>query len=153
MPDVDDLDRRVLNALLVDGRAALADLATTVDADRADVAATLDRLAATGACPGVSPRIDPPALGHPVGVLLQLSVVPAGVDRVVADLVAHPRVAAVYEVTGDHDVVALCWFPSEAAFESAIATLRVDDAVRAVHPARIDRTVRDRRPFPLDADG
>jgi DNA-binding Lrp family transcriptional regulator len=153
MPDVDDLDRRVVNALLVDGRADLATIATTVDADRAAVAEALDRLAATGVYAGVTARIDPAALGHPIGVVLRLAVVPAGVDRVVADLGAHPRVAAVYEVTGDHDVVALCWFPSEAAFEATLATLRVEDDVRAIHPAQIDQTVRDRQPFPLDADG
>lgn len=104
------------------------DRATVTAAD----AATADRLAAleeSGAVDGYVPLVDYDALGLRT-VLLRIDAHHGNARTIADDLREGPGVA-VYLASGRFDVLAVCRFPSAAAFERTATRLASDPRVRA----------------------
>ncbi len=62
---LDDIDARIVTALIKDARASYAVIGNEVDLSAPAVKRRVDRLRASGAITGVSARVDPAALGWP----------------------------------------------------------------------------------------
>src|SRR5260370_24209533 len=60
---LDDLDQKIIGALIEDARATYAEIGTQVGLSAPAVKRRVDRLRATGAITGFSARVDPAVLG------------------------------------------------------------------------------------------
>src|SRR5690606_36347310 len=66
---LDDVDRRIVAALVADGRLSINELASRVGVSRATAYARLDRLRANGVITGFTAKVDPAKVGHGVAAL------------------------------------------------------------------------------------
>lgn len=105
---VDDIDRRLIDALTLDGRASASVLATKVGLSQTAVTRRLKRLEANGVIGGYTVRVDQRKLGFPVEALIELRFVgrtrPKSMDDAAS---AMGEVLAVFTVSGNYD--ALIW--------------------------------------------
>ncbi|GII97007.1 Lrp/AsnC family transcriptional regulator [Sinosporangium siamense] len=107
---LDDIDRRILHALMLDGRTRNCDLAKGVQLGDSAVAARIRRLADSGVLQAIRAHLNPAALGRPVEAVVrvrlrhdvtnarfeeQLREVPAVVDALMlaGDVDAEVRLA------------------------------------------------------------
>jgi DNA-binding Lrp family transcriptional regulator len=103
---LDDIDARIVTALISDARASYAVIGTAVGLSAPAVKRRVDRLRASGAITGFSARVDPAALGWTTEAYVELfcggSTSPAEIGAAVR---RHPEVADACTVTGDADAL------------------------------------------------
>ncbi|RLM48077.1 Lrp/AsnC family transcriptional regulator [Haloarcula sp. Atlit-47R] len=147
---VDDTDRQVVNALLQDGRASARDVAAATGIAATTVSRRMDDLESTGVIDEYTVDIDYGALGYDVTAVFQLSVEGDGLERVVDQLRDRREMVAVYEVTGDHDIVAVGKFTDTQSMNERIKTLLTDEDIRSASTSVVLNTVCEHEQFPVD---
>ncbi|EMA03779.1 transcriptional regulator, AsnC family [Haloarcula vallismortis] len=147
---VDDTDRQVVNALLQDGRASARDVAAATGIAATTVSRRMDDLESTGVIDEYTVDIDYGALGYDVTAVFQLSVEGDGLGRVVEQLRDRREMVAVYEVTGDHDIVAVGKFTDTQSMNERIKTLLTDEDIRSASTSVVLNTVCEHEQFPVD---
>jgi DNA-binding Lrp family transcriptional regulator len=103
---LDDIDARIITALIKDARASYAVIGNEIGLSAPAVKRRVDRLRASGAITGFSARVDPAALGWTTEAYVELfcsgrttpSVIAAAVRR-------YPEVADACTVTGEADAL------------------------------------------------
>jgi DNA-binding Lrp family transcriptional regulator len=103
---LDDLDKRVMAALVDDARATYAEVGAKVGLSAPAVKRRVDRLRAAGAITGFSAQVDPSALGWTTEAYVELfcrgRTSPADIAAAVAK---HPEVIDACTITGDADAL------------------------------------------------
>lgn len=102
----DDLDRRIVAALVDDARATYAEVGSVVGLSAPAVKRRVDRLRASGAITGFSAQVDPTALGWTTEAYVELfcrgRTSPGDIAAAVAK---HPEVIEACTVTGEADAL------------------------------------------------
>lgn len=121
---LDDLDRRLLDLLVADGRASMTDLGRLVGLSRTAVLARVQRLERTGVIRGYQAdvaRDDPTAAAHRarVGLVIDTPDVAGYVRR----LAAVPGVAEIETVAGEYDLIVLVTVAAAAELDTVLDTV------------------------------
>ncbi|WP_136717410.1 HTH-type transcriptional regulator Lrp [Halorientalis salina] len=150
--DIDDTDRRIVNALLGDGRASARDIAAETGVAATTVTKRLSDLEDRGVIESYIPTVDYDALGYDVTAVFRLSVEGNGLGTVVQRLHDHDRMVGVYEVTGSDDVVAIGKFQSTDSMNTEIKDLLTDPSITAMKTNVVLETVREYEQFAVDLE-
>ena len=103
---IDELDKRIVTALVDDARATYAQVGSLVGLSAPAVKRRVDRLRATGAITGFSARVDPSALGWTTEAYVELFCRGRTSPGDIAEAAAkHPEVVSACTVTGDADAL------------------------------------------------
>ncbi|EMA55183.1 MULTISPECIES: HTH-type transcriptional regulator Lrp [Halococcus] len=149
----ENLDTELVNALLGDGRASLRSLADDLDVSVTTVSNHLADLEDEGVIRGYSPTVDYNALGYDVTAVIQLKVDGSALPDITDRLREHDQMISVYEVTGDHDVVAIGKFEDTDDMNDAIKTLLADADIRESNTNVVLNSVSEHEQFELDVEG
>jgi Lrp/AsnC family leucine-responsive transcriptional regulator len=117
---VDAIDVKILNALVDNSRISIADLARLVRLSAPTVAERMKRLEEAGVIQNYTVRIDPAALGLPVGVWLRIRPLPGQLPRVADILRSLPAIVECDRVTGEDCFIARAHVESIDALEKLI---------------------------------
>jgi Lrp/AsnC family leucine-responsive transcriptional regulator len=105
---LDEIDRKVLEALQEDGRISNSDLAKRIGLSRAATHARVRRLERTGVISRYTAIVDPEAVGYEllclIGIAMQLHS-QDNIARARAAIAEMPEVLECYHVTGDFDYI------------------------------------------------
>jgi DNA-binding Lrp family transcriptional regulator len=104
---LDDIDRRIVDALRADGRLSVRALADQVHASRASVHARVQRMEREGVIVGYQARVNPDRLGLSVSALVHLRIAQHTWKDVRQRIGAIPEVWHATLVSGDYDLVLL----------------------------------------------
>ncbi|MBO0770560.1 MAG: Lrp/AsnC family transcriptional regulator [Actinobacteria bacterium] len=103
---VDDLDKRIVGALVGNARATYAEIGAQVGLSAPAVKRRVDRLLATGAITGFSATVDPSALGWTTEAYVELfcrgRTSPADIAAAVS---RYPEVTGAATITGEADAL------------------------------------------------
>jgi len=146
----ENLDAELINALLGDGRASLRSLADDLDVSVTTVSNHLSALEEQGAITGYSPIVDYEALGYDVTAILQLKVEGNALADVTEKLSGHSQMVSVYEVTGDHDVIAVGKFEDTDGMNTLIKELLSDADIRESNTSVVLNAAVENDQFELD---
>ena len=103
---LDDIDARIVTALIKDARASYAVIGNEVGLSAPAVKRRVDRLRASGAITGFSARVDPAALGWTTEAYVELFCrVSTTPEEIRAAVRRHPEVADACTVTGEADAL------------------------------------------------
>lgn len=109
MPTLDDLDRKIIEALQQDARRTNAQVAKQVGSSEPTVRRRIDRLVSEKAIKIVAVA-DPLRLGYPIIAILGLQIDHSEMDSVEAALSEMPEVHFAGITLGSYDVVVEAWF-------------------------------------------
>jgi DNA-binding Lrp family transcriptional regulator len=127
---VDELDRRIVERLLGDGRATYADIGGRVGLSAPAVKRRVDRLVAAGVITGFTAVVDPAALGWSCEAFVELhcrgTVSPRQLQR---HLGGVPEVVAAYTVTGEADALVRVLATDTTHLEEALERIRAEPTV------------------------
>jgi DNA-binding Lrp family transcriptional regulator len=149
---VDDTDRRIVNALLADGRASAREIASETGLAATTVSKRLSDLEDQAIIESYRPVVDYDRLGYDVTAVFHLSVDGNGLKAVVDRLRDHARMVSVYEVTGSHDVVAVGKFRNTDEMNRKIKDLLTDPDVEAANTSVVLDVVRENAQFAVDLE-
>jgi len=148
----ENLDEKLINALLDDGRASLRSLAERLDVSVTTVSNHLSDLEERGVIRGYTPKVDYDELGYDVTAIIQLKVEGSALPEITERLQDHQQMVSVYEVTGDHDVIAIAKFEDTDAMNDQIKELLVDPDIKESNTSVVLNTVLENEQFPLDVE-
>lgn len=148
----ENLDSKLVNALLDDGRASLRSLAEDLGVSVTTVSNHLSDLEKQGAITGYTPKIDYGLLGYDVTAILQLKVEGDALPDVTERLKNHEQMLSVYEVTGTYDIIAIGKFEDTDAMNEGIKSLLVDPDIRESNTSVVLNAPIENRQFELDVE-
>jgi DNA-binding Lrp family transcriptional regulator len=148
----ENLDRKLVNALLGDGRASLRSLGEDLDVSVTTVSNHLKDLEEDGIISGYTPKVDYDALGYDVTAILQLKVEGSALVEVTEDLKEHKQMISVYEVTGDYDIIAIGKFTDTDGMNDQIKTLLTDPEIKESNTSVVLNAASEHEQFTLDVE-
>jgi DNA-binding Lrp family transcriptional regulator len=146
----ENLDRRLINELLNDGRASLRSLAEDLDVSVTTVSNHLSDLEDEGIIQGYTPVVDYGKLGYDVTAIIQLKVEGSALPDITERLQDHRQMVSVYEVTGDHDIVAIGKFTDTDHMNEGIKELLIDPDIKESNTSVVLNSVVENQQFDLD---
>jgi DNA-binding Lrp family transcriptional regulator len=148
----ENLDAKLINALLGDGRASLRSLAEDLDVSVTTVSNHLRDLEDEGVIEGYTPRVNYDALGYDVTAIIQLKVEGSALPDITERLRDQKQMTTVYEVTGDYDVIAIGKFRDTDGMNAQIKELLTDADIRESNTSVVLNPVVENAQFDLDVD-
>ncbi|MFC4357026.1 HTH-type transcriptional regulator Lrp [Halobium salinum] len=148
----ENLDAKLINALLGDGRASLRSLAEELDVSVTTVSNHLRDLEEEGVVEGYTPVVNYDALGYDVTAILQLKVEGSKLPDITERLKEEKQMISVYEVTGDYDVIAVGKFKDTDGMNRQIKSLLTDTDIRESNTSVVLNAVVENQQFELDID-
>jgi len=148
----ENLDAKLINALLGDGRASLRSLAEDLDVSVTTVSNHLRDLEDQGVIEGYTPRVNYDALGYDVTAIIQLKVEGSALPDITERLRDQKQMTTVYEVTGDYDVIAIGKFRDTDGMNAQIKELLTDADIRESNTSVVLNPVVENAQFDLDVD-
>ncbi|MDS0282822.1 HTH-type transcriptional regulator Lrp [Haloarcula onubensis] len=148
----ENLDRKLVNALLGDGRASLRSLGEDLDVSVTTVSNHLSTLEEEGIINGYTPKVDYDALGYDVTAIIQLKVEGSSLPEVTENLKKHKQMISVYEVTGDYDIIAVGKFTDTDGMNAQIKELLTDPEINESNTSVVLNTASEHEQFELDLE-
>jgi DNA-binding Lrp family transcriptional regulator len=125
----DDLDRRIIAQLRIDGRASLSKLSDLLGVARGTVQNRLDRLMQTGTLTGFTVRVREDFDAQTVRAIMMIEVTGKSTDRVIRKLRGMPEIHALHTTNGNWDLVAQIRAANLGEFDRVLRDVRVIDGV------------------------
>ncbi|EJN59673.1 DNA-binding transcriptional regulator, Lrp family [Halogranum rubrum] len=148
----ENLDAKLINALLGDGRASLRSLAEKLDVSVTTVSNHLRDLEDEGVIEGYTPKVNYDALGYDVTAVIQLKVEGSKLPDITERLREEKQMISVYEVTGDYDVIAIGKFTDTDGMNRQIKALLTDADIRESNTSVVLNSVVENEQFELDVE-
>ena len=148
----ENLDRRLVNALLDDGRASLRSLAEELDVSVTTISNHISNLEETGIISGYTPIVGYHELGYDVTAVIQLKCDGSALPEITERLREHSQMISVYEVTGNHDVIAIGKFTDTDHMNEQIKELLTDPDIEESNTSVVLNSVLENEQFSLDIE-
>jgi len=139
----DNLDLKIINLLLEDGRASLRSIAEELDVSVTTVSNHLKDMEEEGIIQGFKPVISYPDLGYTVTCVLMIKAEGDGLRELVGELEEEDSFLNVYEVTGDFDIIATGKFKDTEEMNDTIKMLLNSPMVRETNTNVVLSTVKE----------
>jgi DNA-binding Lrp family transcriptional regulator len=139
----DNLDLKIINLLLEDGRASLRSIAEELDVSVTTVSNHLKDMEEEGIIQGFKPVISYPDLGYTVTCVLMIKAEGDGLRDLVDELKQEDSFLNVYEVTGDFDIIATGKFKDTEEMNDTIKKLLNSPMVRETNTNVVLSTVKE----------
>ena len=146
----ENLNEKIINVLLEDGRASLRTIADEVDVSVTTISNRLGDIEEQGIIEGYVPRIDYNALGYDVTAIIQLKVEGSALPDITDRLSNHHHITSVYEVTGDYDIIAIGKFTDTDHMNDQIKELLIDPDIKESNTSVVLNTVIENEQFELE---
>ena len=129
---LDEVDRRLLDVLVDDGRVSVNELAARAGVSRATAYARFDRLRAEGVIRGFHAEVDPAAVGREVTAIVLVNVEQGRWPSLRAELIELPGVEYVGLTSGGFDFILFVRCPDIRGLRDVVLIrLQAMDAVRS----------------------
>jgi DNA-binding Lrp family transcriptional regulator len=129
MRDLDEVDRQLIAALRVDGRAPLSSLAAQLGLTRVTVKKRLDRLMEDGIVLGFTARVHDGIPGDDVRAVSLIEVTGQSTQKVIGELRGFPQIEALYSTNGGWDLVAEIRTRTLVEFDRLLIEIRSIDGI------------------------
>ncbi|GAA0197356.1 HTH-type transcriptional regulator Lrp [Haladaptatus pallidirubidus] len=146
----ENLDLKLVNGLLDDGRISLRNLAEDLDVSVTTVSNHLSDLEDTGVIQGYSPKVDYNAVGYDVTAIIQLKVEGNALPDITNRLREHTQMISVYEVTGNYDIITIGKFTNTDGMNNQIKTLLSDQDIKESNTSVVLNAASEHEQFTLD---
>ena len=128
---LDEIDRTLVRELVADGRATLANLATTTGLSVSAVQSRVRRLEARNVVTGYSARVDPEAFGHMLSAFVAITPLdPSQPDDAPSRLEHIAEIEACYSVAGEESYILFVRVESPRDLETLLQQIRTAANVR-----------------------
>ncbi|MBL0705044.1 Lrp/AsnC family transcriptional regulator [Sinomonas cellulolyticus] len=124
MPELTDLDRRLLSALREDGRESVANLARRLGVTRATVSSRIDKLVSSGTIVGFTARVREEVDSEEIHAVTLIEVEGRSTGNVIASLRGLPEITALHTTNGRWDLVAEVRTDSLRGFDALLGRIR-----------------------------
>jgi len=116
----DNLDKKIINELIGNGRASLRSLGEKLDVSVTTISNRINDLETKNIVKGYTPIINYSEVNYNCTAVIQLRVKGSGLVNIVDRLRNQKHMINVYEVTGEYDIIAIGKFKHTGDMKSKI---------------------------------
>src|SRR2546426_2566686 len=146
MPELDDVDARILGILVEDGRRSFREVARRVGITTPTVQARVKRMMAEGLIRKISPIFDVSKFKQGLVFHLYLRVNPAEIENIADKLEKNPEVCGIYLTTGENNLTLRVAVESLEQLQRFTETLSNDFGVKQNSSQMIVKIFKDDQP-------
>ncbi len=147
---MDEVDRRLLRLLAENSRASLRDLSRSLGVAVSTVHARLQRLIREGVIRRFTILPDYERLGYPITAVILVAVEGGMIEEVASRLAGEHNLVAVYDITGDYDLVLVGKFRSMDELNSFLKRLNKLPAIRRTVTSVVLKVFKEDPVAPLE---
>ena len=104
---MDELDRKLLEALRDEGRISFRELAHQFDVSSQTISDRIVKMMEKKIIKGFTVMVDQAEIGYPITFVVELDVDLTKMEEIQEELSAYQELYQIHVVTGDHDILAL----------------------------------------------
>ena len=120
---IDDRDIKILNHLLTDARQSARQLAHRLDISTVTVITRLKKLEENKIIRGYSARLNHELLGYEITAIIEIKTTQGKMLEIENKIAKQDNVIAVYDITGDADIVVIAKFKNRNSLSSFVKKL------------------------------
>ena len=143
MEKVDVLARKIMNLLMQNSRQSSREISKQLKTSAATVISRMQKLEKARVIKKYSALVDYEKLGYDVEVVINIKISKGKLFQVEKKIAVHPNVFAVYDITGDYDVVVLARFQNRRALDTFLKNIQTYDFVDKTHTTLILNVIKD----------
>lgn len=143
MPDLDDVDRKLLIELLRDARTSLRRLAEEMNVSPATLHNRLNRLEQEGIIKGFTALVDYTKLGYSLTSIIMAKVDGKHLVEFEREVSNMSNVTAVYDVIGENDVVIIAKFRDTTELDDFLKQLLKNPKVERTYTSIVLNIVKE----------
>jgi DNA-binding Lrp family transcriptional regulator len=143
MPELDDVDARILGILVEDGRRSFREIARRAGITTPTVQTRIKRMMDEGLILGVSPIFNPSKFQHGLVFHLYLRVNPAEIEEIARKLGKRSEVRGIYLTTGENNLTLRVAVDSLEELQRFTATLDREFGVKQNSSEMVVRIFKD----------
>jgi len=128
--DLDDLDMKILSILMEDARRSVRDIARELGVAPATVHNRLKKLQQKGIIKGFMPIVNFSKLGYQVTAIIMISVEGQRLRDLENELKQIKNVIAIYDITGEFDVLLIAKFKDVQALDFFVKDLLEREGIK-----------------------
>ena len=147
----DDIDVKLLKLLARNSRASLRELARSLGVAVSTVHARLQRLMREGLIKRFTIVPDYERLGYPITAVILVSVEGGAIEEVATRLAEEPNLIAVYDVTGDYDIILVGKFRSMSELNLFLKRLNKMYSIKRTVTSVVLKVFKEDLVSPLDS--
>ena len=110
---IDELDKNILNALNKNARMSFRQVAKKLRLSPSTLHNRVKRLENSGVLKGYIPLIDTESVGYSSMAIISLRVKQESDVEIQETLSKFPQIGAIYEITGEWDLILICYFKGQ----------------------------------------
>lgn len=120
---IDDRDIKILNHLLTDARQSARQLAHRLGVSTVTMISRMKKLEENKIIKGYSVRLDHELLGYDITALIEIKTKKGKMLEIENEIAKQDNVIAVYDITGDADIVVIAKFKNKNSLSSFVKKL------------------------------
>ncbi len=120
---IDDRDIKILNHLLTDARQSARQLAHRLGVSTVTMISRMKKLEENKIIKGYSVRLDHELLGYDITALIEIKTKKGKMLEIENEIAKQDNVIAVYDITGDADIIVIAKFKDRQSLSSFVKKL------------------------------
>src|SRR3989338_8605858 len=140
---IEKIDRKILNVLMENSRLSMRQIAKKANVSAATVMHHIRKLERDKVIRGYTTKVDYEKIGYDVEVIIEIRISKGKSFEVERKIALHPNVFAVYDITGQFDVLVLARFKTRREMDKFIKILQTYDFVERTETKLILNTIKE----------
>jgi len=140
---LDELDKEIINNLLIDSRLSYRKLAKKLKVSVATIMHRVNKMEKEDIIRKYTSKIDYEKLGYDIEVLIDIKISKGKLFLVEKKIASNPNVFAVYDTTGADDAVILARFKNRRMMDNFLKKIQTYDFVERTHTKLILNTIKE----------
>jgi DNA-binding Lrp family transcriptional regulator len=141
--EVDELDLKILDVIKNDAKLSVREIAKILNKSPSTILGRIKKLEKVGVIKGYATLIDYSKLNYQVTAITLLQVEGPYIEEVEKLLASEPNVRAVYDVTGEYDVIVISLFKTVSELDNFIKRLLKVPHIRRSITSIAFRVIKD----------
>ncbi|MEL9997120.1 MAG: Lrp/AsnC family transcriptional regulator [Sulfolobales archaeon] len=141
--EVDELDLKILDVIKNDAKLSIREIAKILNKSPSTILSRIKKLERIGVIKGYATLIDYSKLNYQVTAITLLQVEGPYIEEVEKLLASEPNVRAVYDVTGEYDVIVISLFKTVSELDNFIKRLLKVPHIRRSITSIVFRVIKD----------
>ncbi len=141
--DFNDKNKRILNTLLENSRLSYREIAKKLGISTATVMHRVNELEKEKVIRKYTAIIDYEKLGYDITVIIQMQVSKGKLEQVEKKIAQNPHVFAVYDITGEFDIIIIAKFKNRKLMDAFIKLIQTYDFVLRTNTHLVLKTIKE----------
>ncbi|MEM0088527.1 MAG: Lrp/AsnC family transcriptional regulator [Archaeoglobaceae archaeon] len=143
MAKIDEVDLKIIRELQEDARKSLKEIAEKVGVAEGTVYNRINKLKSLGIIEKFIPVLNYPMLGYDITAIIGISAEGGQIVEIEKEIAKEKNVTAVYDVTGDFDIIVVAKFESRKKLDEFVKRLLNMKSVKKTYTMLVLNVVKE----------